>query len=85
VLARNDRLRMHAMHLAALLGLVGFIVPAVRAAPKVGTLFDGTAERPAAIAVASQLLMALLCAVFVGLCIKSFIDARRARRQQPGA
>jgi uncharacterized membrane protein HdeD (DUF308 family) len=85
VLARKDHLRMHAMHLAALLGLVGLIVPAVRAAPNVGTLFDGTADRDKAIATASQLLMALLCAVFVGLCIKSFVDARRARRQQPGA
>src|SRR5262245_46171856 len=27
-LARNDKFRMHAMHLAALLGLVGFAVPA---------------------------------------------------------
>ena len=31
---------------------------------------------PAAV---SGLLMSLVCAVFVGLCVKSFIDARKAR------
>jgi hypothetical protein len=31
-----------------------------------------------------QLLMAALGVVYVGLCVKSFIDARRRRRQEPG-
>jgi hypothetical protein len=84
-LARKEHLRKHAMHAAALVGLVGCVVPAVRALPELGALFSGTAKNPPA--VVSQLVMALLCAGFVGLCVKSFVDARRARarREQPGA
>jgi small-conductance mechanosensitive channel len=88
LLARKERLRMHVMHAAVLVGLIGFLVPAVRTFGKIPDLVstgrvmvtrDGV-ETDATFAVVMQLLMALICAVFVGLCIKSFIDARRARR-----
>jgi hypothetical protein len=81
------------MHAAALLGLVGFVVPAVRALPKLPELVstgkvvvstdDGA--RDATLAIVMQLLMALVCAVFVGLCVKSFIDARVARSRAEGS
>jgi hypothetical protein len=79
-LARRDRLRMHVMHAAAALALLGLIGGAVMGVPKTVTLLGGgQVERPAA--AIEQDLMALLCLVFVVLCIKSFIDARRRRRQ----
>ena len=79
VLARKENLRKHAMHLAAALGLVGFLGSA-SGLPKLMTLLaGGEVERPAA--AISQSLMAVTCAVFVGLCVKSFIDARRARKR----
>lgn len=65
---------MHAAVMVALLGLLG----TARAFTKLGAALDGTAERPAA--VYSQLAMAVLCLVFLGFCVKSFIDARRARQ-----
>jgi hypothetical protein len=89
LLARKDRLRMHVMHVAVLLALVGTVVPALRAVPKVPVLIetgkveierdDGT-KKDMKVAVIAQLLMAGICAVFTVLCVKSFIDARRARK-----
>jgi len=75
VLARNEKLRMHAMHGAALLALIGIVVPAIRVIPKLaagGSLDD---------AVVGNLIFIVLCAGFLVLCVKSFIDARRRRKQ----
>lgn len=69
--------RMHVMHVAALLGLLG-TVPLAMALPKVGTLIAGTAERPFATTI--QLAMGTISVAFLAFCVKSFIDARRARK-----
>jgi membrane-bound ClpP family serine protease len=74
LLARQDRLRPHVMHLAALLGLIAFIGGGVMT----GRALAGGIERP--LAFTMQLLMALASLLFVLLCIKSFVDARRRRR-----
>jgi hypothetical protein len=37
-------------------------------------------ERDATAAVVSQTITGVLCAIFEGLCVNSFIQARRARR-----
>jgi hypothetical protein len=79
-LARQDNMRKHAMHTAVLIGLVGLIGSAVMV---VGTLSRPTIERP--IAFWMQVGMAVVCAGFVALCVKSFIDARRQRTQEPAA
>lgn len=76
-LALNERFRKHAMHAAAALGLVGFVGSAGGLPKLVTLLTGGEVARPAA--VMAQSIMAALTAVFVGLCVKSFIDARRAR------
>jgi hypothetical protein len=74
LLARKDRLRMHAMHLAALLGLLGFLGGGVM----VGLALAHGVPRP--LAFTMQILLALGAAVFLALCIKSFVDIRRRRR-----
>jgi hypothetical protein len=93
-LARKEHLRMHVMHAAALIGLVGLVVPAARALPKLPELIstgkvvvstDDGGVRDATLAIVMQLLMALTCVVFVGLCVKSFIDARVARSRAEGS
>jgi hypothetical protein len=43
-------------------------------------LLSGGEMKP--MAATMQALMALTCAAFVGLCVKSFIDARVARKQK---
>ena len=77
--ARSDSSRRHAMHAAAALGLLGFLgtVPGLLQLPTL--LAGGNVARPPA--VISQSIMALLMVLFVGLCVKSFIDARKARER----
>ena len=80
LIARNDKLRMHAMHGAALLGLVGFVLPACMVAKAIvnGNVFEPVKH-------GEQLAMSAICAIFLGLCVKSFIDVRRARKQKEAA
>ena len=77
VLAFNPKFRKHAMHLAAMFGLIGAIggfMPLVRQYNKTGS-FDPA--KPSAVA---GELMILICLVFVALCVNSFIQARKARQ-----
>jgi hypothetical protein len=77
LLARDPGKRKHAMHTAALLGLLA-VLGSGRGLTKIGSILAGEpVERPAA--VIAQSIMALLGIVFVALCIKSFRDARRSR------
>ena len=79
VLALQEGWRKHAMHAAVVVGLIGFLGGAFSF---VRPLLSGSEMKP--MAAAMQALMALTCAVFVGLGVKSFIDARRARKQNAG-
>jgi hypothetical protein len=67
----------HAMHAAAGLGLLGFLGSASALLKLPTLLAGGFVERPAA--VTSRVAMAVVCFIFVALCVKSFIDARRAK------
>ncbi len=69
--------RKHAMHAAVMLGLLGFL-GTIGGLIKAIQWMAGTApERPAAVAI--QAIMAVLCAIFIALCVRSFIAARKAR------
>ena len=77
VMARDEKKRKMAMHIAVTVGLLGFLgtVPGLL---KIGALLSGgEVARPAA--VVSQSIMAVLMAVYVAMCVKSFIDARKKR------
>lgn len=77
LLAFKDNLRKHVMHLAAMLGLFGVIggfMPLVRQYNLTGS-FDPMKRS----AIAGE-LMILTCVVFVALCVRSFIRARKARK-----
>jgi hypothetical protein len=77
VLARDDRKRMHAMHAAVVIALLGFL-GSFRGLSGLGKVFDGTAVRPAAIV--AQTIMALLTLGYIVVAVRSFIQARKARR-----
>ena len=64
------------MHAAVLLALVGFLGSARGLLSLPALLSGAELVRPAA--VAAQSITAVLCAVFVGLAVNSFIQARRA-------
>lgn len=69
---QSERLRKHAMHAAAAIALLGFVLTAGRLISK----FNELSMSPAVIA---QLAMSLVSLTFVILAIKSFKDARRSR------
>lgn len=76
VIALSDKARKHAMHVAALLGLVGFAMPAfmvIRAIVVQGQTFEPLKH-------GEQTAMSALCLIFLVLCVKSFINARSARK-----
>lgn len=76
LLAGNEKLRMHVMHAALLIGLLA-LVGTARSLLKLPAAFDGTAERPGA--VFAQAATAVLSVVYLALGVRSFIAARRAR------
>jgi len=68
----KDSLRMHLMHAAAVIGLLGFLLPAGRILSKINDITISAAF-------ISQVAMSLVCLVFVIFCVRSFIAARRDR------
>lgn len=79
LIARSgERARMHAMHGAAMVGVVGAVAGLVMLGIRVGQGRDWN------LAMTGMALMALLSGIFVGTCVNSFIAARRARRQREG-
>src|SRR6185369_11330711 len=69
LLALNPKLRMHAMHVAVLFGLIGFIAAVISIIKR----------KPSGIALVDMGGMAVLTGLFTVLCVRSFIQARRAR------
>ncbi|MFN0280147.1 MAG: hypothetical protein ACKVRN_16340 [Pyrinomonadaceae bacterium] len=65
----SEGMRKHLMHAAVVVALLGFIMTAGRLLMKINELTFGAA-------VISQLLMAVVCLIFVILAVKSFIAAR---------
>lgn len=71
LLAFKESLLKHAMHGASLIGVLGLVAAVGRLA---------TTGNIRGVGGVSLLTMALLCALFVALCINSFVQARRRRR-----
>ncbi|HUF04475.1 MAG TPA: hypothetical protein VMM38_09905 [Aridibacter sp.] len=65
----KESVSKHAMHIAILVGLLGFLLPLGRLAMKFG-------EIELSAAYVSQIAMALVCLVFVLLGVRSFVAAR---------
>ena len=70
VVAAQGAMRMLAMHVAALISMIGFVGPLV-------TLFKNAANTAAVLA---KGLTSALCLMFVLMCVNSFLEARRARK-----
>ena len=71
LLAFKERLLKHAMHGAAMVGLLGLLAAIGRVA---------ATGKISGVGGVSLMGMMVLCAVFVALCVHSFIQARRRRR-----
>jgi hypothetical protein len=79
LVALKDGLRKHAMHLAAMVGLIGAVGGAVMLLLPV--IKGAAIEFP--VAYACQSALTVLCLIFVGLCVNSFVQARRRRAAAP--
>ena len=81
LVGRNARARMHAMHAAVLVALVGVLgcLPGIFRLPAL--LTGQPVARP--VAVVSQCITFVLCAAFVVSAVRSFIQARRSRAATP--
>ncbi len=73
-LALRPACRRHAMHLVSLLALLGVVLPLLRL---LMVLFSG--GELGAMTLISLGLTVLLSALLLGGCVKSFVEARRAR------
>lgn len=80
MIARNENMRKHAMHGAAVIGLLGFL-GSVSGIWQLFKMMGGEAvDRPeAAIA---RAIMAVICLAFVALTVKSFIAARVLKKTE---
>ena len=76
--SEDAKRRMLWMHIAVTIGLVGFLFT-IPGLVDLFRMMGGTAF-PHPVAVEEKAAMSLLSLVFVALCVRSFIAARRARR-----
>ena len=74
----SEKRRMIVMHIAVTVGLLGFLGSGIMALVEAVKAHGGPLAHPAA--VESQATMAVICLVYVGLCVRSFIAARRGRQ-----
>jgi hypothetical protein len=74
----SEKRRMLVMHIAVTVGLLGFLGAGVMAIIETVKAHGGPLAHPAA--VESQAAMAVICLIYVGLCVRSFIAARRGRK-----
>jgi len=83
VLANTEdaKRRMLWMHIAVTVGLLGFLGAGAMVIVENVKAHGAPLAHP--IAVESQGAMAAICLVFVGLCVRSFIAARRGGRLNP--
>lgn len=74
---KNSKRRMLFMHIAVTVGLIGVIFPGWRGISDLIAQARGHAILAAAMK--EELAMAAICLVYVLLCVRSFIAARRTR------
>ena len=79
IIGRKPSARKHAMHVAAMIGLLGALAGLGRGIPGLIKLVRGV-DPPKPLALAMVWGMAILCSIFLFLCVQSFIQARRNRQ-----
>jgi len=80
--ALDEKKRMHAMHGAVLVGLLGSLAGAGRGAMGLVKMMKGDEVNGRSLIFVW--LMAVICGVYVWLCIQSFIQARKRRQAEEG-
>ncbi|HLB34296.1 MAG: hypothetical protein A3F67_00025 [Verrucomicrobia bacterium RIFCSPHIGHO2_12_FULL_41_10] len=78
IVAKCEHLHKHAMHVAVLVSLLGFLGTA-SSLRKISLFLDSSAILNAP-ATAAKIITAVLCGLFFILCIRSFVKARLSRK-----
>ena len=68
----KDSMRKHLMHVAVIFGLLGFLAA-------LGGMFRKGIPTELSAGIVSEISMAIVCLLFVVLCVRSFIAVRRER------
>ncbi len=76
-LGLDERMRKHAMHVAAGIALLGALAALSRVGMKMGAIMEGDISR----AMVYVLIMAVVCTLYVVLSIRSFRNAPRQRQE----
>ena len=84
VIAFKESARKHAMHAAAMVGLLGMVAGAGRGAMGIGKFMSGDPSLNQR-SFLFVWIMAILCGVFLYLCVQSFIAARKRREATEAA
>jgi len=74
----SEKVRKHSMHAAAMIGLIGLVSGIVLTVLDIRKM--GTDHPPSDVALGGKAVFGLLSGVFLALCVKSFIDVRKARK-----
>jgi len=82
LVAMKESLRKHAMHAASAVGLLGGLACLGMGVKQLAKI--GTETQPTASQFGSVWATAVLCLVFVFLCVQSFIRAKRERLAKAG-
>jgi hypothetical protein len=83
LVALKEKFLKHAMHAAAMLGLLGFIGGGIMGFPKLPKLIAGEiADAKDLNKARSQNMLAFICLIFLLMCVNSFIQTRQRRKQQ---
>jgi hypothetical protein len=72
--------RKHALHVAAAVSALGFIAIIGRSGGQFPALLSGGETTTPTLALAMQLVFALICLIYFAVCFRSFLQARMNRK-----
>lgn len=78
LIGKKEHLRQHAMHVAVLVALLGFVMT-ITAFKKLGFAFENMSD-PKAASIMAKSVTSLLCGAFFILCVRSFVKARLLKK-----
>jgi hypothetical protein len=76
---KKPGVRKHAMHTAAMVGMIGTVLCLFQGVGQLRKLVAGNEVNMLAVGMVWS--MAVICLTFVGTCIQSFVAARKARQE----
>jgi hypothetical protein len=72
--------RRHSLHVAAAVSALGFIAIFARSGKEFPALLTGAETAAPTMALAMQLVFALICLLYFAVCFRSFLQARMAKK-----